>query len=126
MVMVGVSHYHCDAFPPPQFLYGVNVDPRLNHHDHVVNHRKERLTLNRREQKRLLVMNEIEKKVMKVRETAEVLGLSEREGGGYWQLIGRRELRGLPMGILICVPSIQSESSAIIRFLPVKILLTDF
>jgi len=45
---------------------------------------KERLTLNRKEQKRLLVMNEIEKKKMKVREAVEVLGISERQG---WRIL---------------------------------------
>lgn len=45
---------------------------------------KERLTLNREEQKRLLVMNEIEKKKMKVREAVEVLGISERQG---WRIL---------------------------------------
>lgn len=45
---------------------------------------KERLTLNREEQKRLLVMNEIEKKKMKVREAVEVLGVSERQG---WRIL---------------------------------------
>ena len=45
---------------------------------------KERLTLNGREQKRLLVMNEIEKKKMKVREAGEVLGISERQG---WRIL---------------------------------------
>jgi transposase len=45
---------------------------------------KERLTLNWKEQKRLLVMNEIEKKKMKVREAVEVLGISERQG---WRIL---------------------------------------
>jgi transposase len=45
---------------------------------------KERLTLNRKEQKRLLVMNEIEKKKMKVGEAVEVLGISERQG---WRIL---------------------------------------
>ena len=35
---------------------------------------KERRTLNRKERKRLLVMNEEEKKRVKVREAAEILG----------------------------------------------------
>lgn len=45
---------------------------------------KERLTLSRKEQKRLLVMNEVEKGKMKVREGAEVLGISERQG---WRIL---------------------------------------
>ena len=45
---------------------------------------KERLTLNREEQKRLLVMNEVEKKKMRVREAVEVLGISERQG---WRIL---------------------------------------
>jgi transposase len=45
---------------------------------------KERLTLSVREQKRLLVMNEVEKRKMKVREAAEVLGISERQG---WRIL---------------------------------------
>jgi transposase len=45
---------------------------------------KERLTLNRKEQKRLLVMNGVEKRKMKVREGAEVLGISERQG---WRIL---------------------------------------
>ena len=45
---------------------------------------KERLTLNRKEQKRLLVMNEVEKERVKVREAAEVLGISERQG---WRIL---------------------------------------
>jgi transposase len=45
---------------------------------------KERLTLSVREQKRIRVMNEVEKKVMRVREAAEVLGISERQG---WRIL---------------------------------------
>lgn len=45
---------------------------------------KERLTLNWKEQKRLLVMNEVEKKRMRVREAVEVLGISERQG---WRIL---------------------------------------
>lgn len=45
---------------------------------------KARLTLNWKEQKRLLVMNEVEKKKVKVREAAEVLGISERQG---WRIL---------------------------------------
>ncbi len=42
------------------------------------------LTLSEREQKRLVVMNEVEKGKMKVGEAAEVLGLSERQG---WRVL---------------------------------------
>src|SRR5512136_441232 len=42
------------------------------------------LILSGREQKRLLVMNEIEKKVLRVREGAEILGISERQG---WRIL---------------------------------------
>jgi len=45
---------------------------------------KERLTLSVREQKRLVVLNEVEKGEMVVREAAEVLGISERQG---WRLL---------------------------------------
>ena len=45
---------------------------------------KERLTLSVREQKRLVVLNEVEKGKMVVREAAEVLGISERQG---WRLL---------------------------------------
>jgi transposase len=45
---------------------------------------KERLTLNGKEQKRLLVMNAVEKRKMKVREGAEVLGISKRQG---WRIL---------------------------------------
>ena len=40
--------------------------------------------MNRKEQKRLLVMNEVEKERVKVREAAEVLGISERQG---WRIL---------------------------------------
>ncbi|PIU56610.1 MAG: integrase, partial [Chloroflexi bacterium CG07_land_8_20_14_0_80_45_17] len=39
---------------------------------------KERVTLNKKEQKRLMVLNQIERGVMTAREAAEVLGLSLR------------------------------------------------
>ena len=42
------------------------------------------LILSGREQKRLLVMNEIEKKGLRVREGAEILGISERQG---WRIL---------------------------------------
>lgn len=42
------------------------------------------LILSGREQKRLLVMNEVEKKKVKVREAAEILGVSERQG---WRIL---------------------------------------
>jgi len=45
---------------------------------------KERLTLSGREQKRLVVLNEVEKGKMVVREAAEVLGISVRQG---WRLL---------------------------------------
>ena len=45
---------------------------------------KERLTLSVREQKRLVVLNEVKKGEMVVREAAEVLGISERQG---WRLL---------------------------------------
>ena len=45
---------------------------------------KERLTLSVREQKRLGVLNEVEKGKMVMREAAEVLGISERQG---WRLL---------------------------------------
>ena len=45
---------------------------------------EERLTLNKKEQKRLGVLNELETGKMLMREAAEVLGLSERHG---WRLL---------------------------------------
>jgi len=45
---------------------------------------KERLTLSKREQKRLMVLNEVEKGKMVVREAVELLGVSERQG---WRLL---------------------------------------
>jgi len=55
---------------------------------------KERLTLSVREQKRLRVMNEVEKKVMRVREAAEVLGISERQG---WRILAAYLMRVGPV-----------------------------
>lgn len=45
---------------------------------------EERLTLNKKEQKRLGVLNELEKGKMVMREAAEVLGVSERH---VWRLL---------------------------------------
>ena len=45
---------------------------------------KKRLILSVREQKRLVVLNEVEKGRMVVREAAEVLGISERQG---WRVL---------------------------------------
>ena len=45
---------------------------------------KERLKLSVREQKRLVVLNEVEKGRMVVRGAAEVLGISERQG---WRVL---------------------------------------
>jgi transposase len=45
---------------------------------------EERLTLNRKEQKRLMVMNEVEKGKMGVREAGEILGICERQG---WRIL---------------------------------------
>ena len=45
---------------------------------------KERLILSKREQKRLVVLNEVETGRMVVREAPEVLGISERQG---WRIL---------------------------------------
>jgi len=42
------------------------------------------LTLSKREQKRLLVLNEVEKGKMRMGQAAEVLGISERQG---WRIL---------------------------------------
>jgi transposase len=42
------------------------------------------LTLNKKEQKRLMVLNEVEKGKVVIREAAEILGISERQG---WRLL---------------------------------------
>jgi transposase len=52
---------------------------------------EERLTLNKKEQKRLRVLNEVEKGKMVIREAAEVLGLSERQG---WRLLAAYRKEG--------------------------------
>jgi transposase len=52
------------------------------------------LTLSKKEQNRLVVLNEVEKGKMVIREAAEILGISERQG---WRLLAayrERELRG--------------------------------
>ncbi len=45
---------------------------------------KEKLTLSKKEQNRLVVLNEVERGKMRVRQAAEVLGISERQG---WRLL---------------------------------------
>ncbi len=40
---------------------------------------KERLTLSKKEQNRLMVLNEVEKGKVVIREAAEILGISETE-----------------------------------------------
>jgi transposase len=45
---------------------------------------KERLTLSEKEQKRLMVLNEVEKGKMRIGEAVEVLGISERQG---WRIL---------------------------------------
>ena len=52
---------------------------------------EEKLTLNRKEQKRLMVLNEVGKGKVLVREAAEVLGLSERQG---WRLLAAYRKEG--------------------------------
>jgi transposase len=50
------------------------------------------LTLNRKEQKRLMVLNEVEKGKMVIREAAGVLGLSERQG---WRILAAYREEGV-------------------------------
>ncbi|MGD0626126.1 MAG: helix-turn-helix domain-containing protein [Thermodesulfobacteriota bacterium] len=45
---------------------------------------EERLTLNKKEQNRLVVLNKVEKGKMAMREAVEILGISERQG---WRLL---------------------------------------
>jgi hypothetical protein len=61
---------------------------------------KERLTLSIREQKRLVVLNEVEKGKMVVRKAAEVLGISERQG---WRLLAayREEGAASKLGLVL-------------------------
>jgi hypothetical protein len=54
---------------------------------------KERLTLNRKEQNRVIVFNQVETKQVDVREAAALLNVSERQAGDYWRLIVRKGRR---------------------------------
>jgi len=53
---------------------------------------KEIVTLNRKEQKRLVVLNQVEMGKMAGREAAELLGLPCVMLGDFWQHIERRVL----------------------------------
>lgn len=59
---------------------------------------EEKLTLSRKEHKRLMVLNEVEKGKVLVREAAGVLGLSERQG--YFLLLRQIvEREGIPLAV---------------------------
>jgi hypothetical protein len=56
------------------------------------------LTLSQKEQKRLVMLNEVEKGQMKIGQTAEVLGICERQGWTILAVYREEEDAGLAHG----------------------------